>query len=114
MAHNVRVLRAAGQTPALVLTLPIDMRYLECMELYDAQDVFAQIASTDGSGGVKTIIENHDAWTRCESVQAAVTAAVRARLERPLDAGREARISRQRAALAPLVTRLPSSHAAAC
>jgi hypothetical protein len=84
------------------------------MNLADSQDVFAQLAVTDGNGGVKTMIENHDAWTHAEQVQAAMDAAVRAHLQRPLDVARQARIARQRDALARLTTRLPARHAAAC
>ena len=84
------------------------------MEIFDAQDVFAQLARTPGSGGVKTIIENHDAWTHADAVYARLDLALRARLEQSTDALRKARIERQRHALAPLVTRLPSRTSAAC
>jgi hypothetical protein len=84
------------------------------MEILDAHEVFAQLANTPGSGGVKTIIENHDAWTHADAVFARLDMTLRARLEQSTDALRKARIERQRHALASLVTRLPSRKAAAC
>ena len=84
------------------------------MEFLDSQDIFAQLAHTDGSGGVKCVIENHDAWTHADAVEAKLDAALRARLDHASDALRAARIARQRHALAPLVTRLTPPRAAAC
>jgi hypothetical protein len=84
------------------------------MEILDAQDLFAQLARTPGSGGVKTIIENHDAWTHADSVYARLDRTLRTRLEQCSDALRKARIDHQRHTLAPLVTRLSSRSAAAC
>ena len=84
------------------------------MEILDAQDVFAQLARTPGSGGVKTVIENHDAWTHADATYVALNATLRARLEQSADVLHKARIERQRQALTPLVTRLASRTAAAC
>jgi hypothetical protein len=84
------------------------------MEFLEAQDVFAQLSRTHGSEGVRSVIENHDAWTNAESIEKALNAALRARLEHASDALQAARVARQRHALAPLVTRLPARQATAC
>lgn len=73
----------------------------------DTQAIFRQLAQTPGGGegGVKCIIENHDAWVHSEEVQAALAAKVRA----GGDGGRSrdaARIEAQRARLQRLVTPL--------
>lgn len=71
----------------------------------DSLAIFHQLAATpgDGSGGVKCIIENHDAWVHSEDVQAAITADLRLQLGRRDDT-RAARIDAQRARLESLVT----------
>ena len=80
----------------------------------DTQDIFEQLARTDGSGGVKTIIENHDAWTHNTAIEQALSAAVISRLAHmPRDPAREARIERQRHALASLSVRLKSRYSSA-
>lgn len=76
--------------------------------------IFRQLSQTEGATGVKTIIENHDAWLHNADVQAEITVATRlAVLNRPRGEVTAQRIARQRQSLAALTTRLPHrlSHA---
>jgi len=77
--------------------------YGEHMQIDDSQDIFAQLAQTDGAQGVKTIIENHDAWSNSEVVQAAVHTHIWGRMGLAKDPVRLAKVERQRAALRSLV-----------
>ncbi len=72
--------------------------------------IFTQLGDFCSGPAVKTLIENHDAWTHNELVESLATA--RLHLQ-PRDAATQARIARQRQALAPLVVRLPAAYAAA-
>ena len=89
------------------------MRYSQCMEIFDdTQALFGQLAAIPGALGVKTLIENHDAWAHGEAM--ATMAAAWARVAAmPRNPALEARIARQRQALEPLVTRLSVRYAAA-
>ena len=78
--------------------------------LADTSAIFAQLAAIPGTQAVKTLIENHDAWSHCDTVQALARARLAAG---PRSVMQEARIARQRQALAPLVTRLPMRYASA-
>jgi hypothetical protein len=74
----------------------------------DHRGLFHQLAHTPGSAGVKTIIENHDAWLHNHELSALVSPAMRLEIvHRARAAGLTERIATQRAALAPLLTRLP-------
>ena len=77
------------------------------MELFaDTQALFTQLAAVPGTQGVKSLIENHDACNHGDTVSA--LRAAWARLAAlPRDPSAEARITRQRPALAPLVTPFP-------
>lgn len=70
--------------------------------------IFQQLRATDGATGVKTIIENHDAWLHNEDVCDEITVALRTQLsaQRRPDSVHQ-RIVAQRDQLARLVTRLP-------
>ena len=75
--------------------------------LSDTQKIFHQLADTEGSGGVKVVIENHDAWVHNDNVEASIIHALRmyaAKLAR--DPERAARIERQSKRLQQLVTPL--------
>jgi len=77
--------------------------------LSDTRAIFQQLAAAPGNGGVRVIIENHDAWIRNEEADGALTTALRVALVRsPRDPQRAARIERQRQRLLPLVTKLRS------
>jgi len=83
------------------------------MELYqDTQSLFAQLAAVPGTQGVKTLIENHDAWTHSETL-AALRAAWSRLTAQPRDPALQARITRQQKTLAPLITRLSVPYASA-
>jgi len=74
----------------------------------DSKGIFRQLAAIPGASGVKTIIENHDAWLHNAAAEAEITAQIRAiALYRLRPAEVMARLAAQREALAPLVTRLP-------
>jgi hypothetical protein len=78
-------------------------------QLTDTRDIFAQLADTDGSSGVEMIVENHDAWVNNDAVMGKVSAAMRVQLARtPRPERVTQQISRQRSALAGLVTTLPA------
>jgi hypothetical protein len=81
------------------------------MDVYcDTQALFAQLAATPEPQAVKTLIENHDAWTHADALSA--MRLVWARLEaQPRDGVHEARLARQRRALNPLLTPLPIRYA---
>jgi len=83
------------------------------MEIFeDTQALFGQLAAIPGALGVKTLIENHDAWAHSEALPA--MAAAWARLAAlPQSPALAARITRQRKALEPLVTRLSVRYASA-
>ena len=79
--------------------------------LDDTQALFAQLGAAPGSLAVKTIIENHDAWSHSH---AALPPPARITLGTlPADPARRAQILRQRQRLEPLVTRLPVRYASA-
>ena len=81
-------------------------------ELSNTKAIFKQIGSTPGGLGVKTIIENHDAWLHNDEIQ--FTVALRTQLmaqRRPEAVAR--RIEAQRSGLDRLVTRLPVRFATA-
>jgi hypothetical protein len=83
------------------------------MEIYqDTQSLFAQLAAVPGAQGVKTLIENHDAWTHSETL-AALKAAWTRLAAQPRDPALQTRIARQQKTLAPLLTRLSVSYASA-
>ena len=74
----------------------------------DTKGIFEQLADTDGSTGVHTVIENHDAWLHNAAVQLHITAAIRTQLARsPRPEITARRIELQRQKLQSLVTRLP-------
>lgn len=76
--------------------------------LCDTKEIFAQLADTDGSEGVKTLIETHDAWLHSDAVLEQISVAMRAQLARAQRSEPLARrIERQRDALARLVVRRP-------
>ena len=75
--------------------------------LSHTKSIFGQLRDTDGATGVKTIIENHDAWVHNDEVRAEITAALRARVGGQWRGDATmARIEAQRAKLASVVTRL--------
>jgi hypothetical protein len=83
-------------------------------QLSHTKEIFQQLADTDGSAGVQTIIENHDAWVRNAAVQSSITLALRtqlARMPRPEMVTR--RIAQQRHLLASLSILLPAQAASA-
>jgi hypothetical protein len=70
--------------------------------------IFRQLGGVEGATGVKTIIENHDAWVHNAQVQDQITQAMRMQtMHKPRMAGVSERIARNRAALSGLVQRLP-------
>jgi hypothetical protein len=81
------------------------------MEVFsDTQALFSQLAGTPEPQAVKTLIENHDAWTHADTLSAVHLAW--ARLEsQPRDPTHQARLTRQRHALEPLLTTLPVRYA---
>ena len=42
-------------------------------QLSHTKEIFEQLADTDGSAGVQTIIANHDAWVQNVAVQKSIT-----------------------------------------
>jgi hypothetical protein len=83
------------------------------MEIFDdTQALFGQLAAIPGALGVKTLIENHDAWAHSEALPALAAAWARV-AAMPRNPAVEARIARQRKALEPLVTRLSVRYASA-
>lgn len=76
----------------------------------DTQALFRQLAAVPEPQAVKTLIENHDAWSHGDLVESA--APWLRRHAANLDPARRARILQQRQTLAPLVTRLPARLAA--
>ena len=77
----------------------------------DSREIFAQLADVDGTYGVATLVETHDAWIHSPAVQIEVSAAMRAQLARtPRPESVLRRIIRQRDALAALV--IPTHHQA--
>ncbi|MGN6366981.1 MAG: hypothetical protein ACTHN5_01845 [Phycisphaerae bacterium] len=76
--------------------------------LTDSKAIFEQLSDTDGAEGVRTVIENHDAWLQNAAVQLNITAAMRAQVARtPRPEIVNRRIELQRQKLQALVTRLP-------
>ena len=76
--------------------------------LSNTKAIFEQLADTDGSEGVHTIIENHDAWLHNTAIQIKIDAAMRAKLARaPRPESVSRQIDLQRRKLQCLVTRLP-------
>ncbi len=76
--------------------------------LSNTKAIFQQLGDTPGTMGVKSIIENHDAWVNNAAVQLEITAAMRLQLARqPRGAQVAARIEAQRQRLQSLVTTLP-------
>jgi len=78
------------------------------LALADTKEIFEQLADTDGSMGVVTLIETHDAWVNNAAVISQISLAMRAQLARthrsdPL----MRRIERQRKALAAMVVMVP-------
>ena len=83
------------------------------MEIFDdTRALFAQLAAIPGALGVKTLIENHDAWAHSEALPAMTVAWARV-AAMPRNPALEARIARQRQVLEPLVTRLSMRYASA-
>lgn len=77
------------------------------MESYpDTQAIFRQLAACDSPGGVRTIIENHDAWSQGDELERAVTLAARRQMLR--GGFNESRVARQRARLRAVVVTLPA------
>jgi hypothetical protein len=77
-------------------------------QLSHTKAIFEQLADTDGSMGVQTIIENHDAWVQNAAIHLKITAAMRAQLARsPRPEIVTRRIELQRQKLESLITRLP-------
>jgi hypothetical protein len=73
------------------------------------KEIFEQLAETDGSAGVQTIIANHDAWVQNAVVQKSITVALRTQLARmPRTEMVTRRIAQQRKLLASLVVTLPA------
>jgi len=76
--------------------------------LCDTKQIFEQLADTDGSHGVKTLIETHDAWVHNEAVLSQISVAMRAQLARTHRPDAVARrIQQQRETLARLVLGRP-------
>ena len=74
-----------------------------------SRGIFRQLADVAGGSGVKTVIENHDAWLHNDATEAEITSAIRAEAayrSRPPEIAR--RIDAQRRALVGLVTALPA------
>ena len=80
--------------------------------LEDSKLIFQQLAQADDAapgGGVRTIIENHDAWTHNASILSQLSIALRTHLtyaSRPAPISQ--RIARQQRRLQSLVTTLPT------
>lgn len=91
-----------------LLSFP-QIRYSPYMQgISDSKAIFEQLADTDGAQGVRTVIENHEAWLQNTAVQLNISAAMRAQLARmPRPELVSRRIEKQRQALQSLVTRLP-------
>lgn len=76
---------------------------------HNSRAIFRQLAAVPGASGVKTIIENHDAWLHSEETEAEITAALRLEAVcRPRSASLNARLEANRQALSSLVVQLPS------
>jgi hypothetical protein len=81
------------------------------MEVFsDTQALFAQLAGIPEPQAVKTLIENHDAWTHADTLSAVRLAWARLEFQ-PRDPAHRARLNRQRHALKPLLTILPVRYA---
>ncbi len=78
----------------------------------DTQALFAQLAAVPGTQAVKSLIENHDACHHSETVSALRAAWTRL-TALPRDPATDARIRRQRRALAPLLVPAPMRYASA-
>jgi hypothetical protein len=80
----------------------------------DTQLLFGQLAASPAEGTVKTLIENHDAWTHNAATARALNVTLRARIAglARIPAA-QAQIVAQRRALRPLLTRLPAILASA-
>ncbi len=76
----------------------------------DTQALFAQLAATPEPQAVKTLIENHDAWTHADLLSAMRLAWTRLESQ-PRDPAHQARLTRQRHALKSLLTPLPVRYA---
>jgi hypothetical protein len=77
-------------------------------QLSHTKEIFEQLAETDGSAGVQTIIENHEAWVQNASVQQSIGVALRTQLARmPRAEMVTRRIAQQRRVLASLAVMLP-------
>ena len=74
------------------------------------QALFAQLARTPEPNAVKTLIENHDAWSQNQASIEALNAAARTRLAHLAS---DPRIKRQRTRLQSLLNPLPTPYAAA-
>ncbi len=74
-----------------------------------SRGIFHQLANVPGGSGVKTVIENHDAWLHNLAAEIEITSAIRAAAAHRLRPARIARrLARQRQSLASLVTHLPA------
>ena len=73
-----------------------------------SRGIFRQLADLPGPTGVKTVIENHDAWLHNNEAQDEVTVALRQAAEsRPKSPQVARRIMAQRQALNGMVVHLP-------
>ena len=62
-----------------MLPPPCDISYDRHMGILSSQQskgIFRQLADVDGGAGVKTVIENHDAWVHNESIAAEINATI--------------------------------------
>ena len=75
---------------------------------HQSKALFRQLADAPGPSGVKTLIENHDAWLNNTAIQSEISVALRHQLThtpRPTETAQ--RITNQRRALAVLAIPLP-------
>jgi hypothetical protein len=74
-----------------------------------SKGIFRQLADVEAPAAVHTVIENHDAWVRNETVADEVTAALQiVAAGKPRSAAVMQKIAAQRRALLSLTTCLPS------
>ena len=85
------------------------------MEMFDdTKALFAQLADIPGTQGVKTLIENHDAWHHNDRILTAADATLRSRLiNLQTDPVCLARIQQQRLRLQTLATQIGQRYASA-
>lgn len=78
-----------------------------------SRGIFRQLANLSEPTGVKTVIENHDAWLHNADVEEEIALALLALEHRSRPAETTKKMQAQRQALAGLVTRVPCRIASA-